>query len=213
MGRSSRLNKPCGLPRQAVFAILTAMSYSIDVFVEKKPKGAAEWHLVGNSALMEYCQHLIINDDDFDRCDIDGDDFYVMNEPVSDGLQKCFENGIDGYIVRECPLDKYKARCKKHVDDFEDSLRVGFKALGISCDMNDYGDVLDLHRESNKKYTAAGNIRKGYNQLTFPVDKNLLFELNFKTDRYKKALMWIGLMSHIVEEPDAEYRLVFVRIY
>ena len=79
--------------------------------------------------------------------------------------------------------------------------------------MNDYGDVLDLHRESNKKYTAAGNIRKGYNQLTFPVDKNLLFELNFKTDRYKKALMWLGLMSHIVEEPDAEYRLVFVRIY
>ena len=189
------------------------MSYSIDVFVEKKPKGATEWQLVGDRALMEDCQHLIINEDDFDSSDIDGDDFYDMDEPVSDGLKNCFESGIDGYFVRECPLDEYKERCKKHVDDFEDSLRVGFKALGISCDMNDYGDVLDLHRESNKKYTAAGNIRKGYNQLTFPVDKNLFFELNRKTARYKKALMWMGLMYHISEERDTEYRMVFVRIY
>ena len=189
------------------------MSYSIDVFVEKKPKGAATWQLVGSSALMENCQHLIINDDDFDHSDIDGDDFYDICDPVSDGLQKCFENGVDGYVVRECSLDEYEARCKKHVDAFEDSLRVGFKALGIACDMNDYGDVLDLHRESNKKYTADGDIRKGYNQLTFPVDKNLFVELNLKTDRYKKALMWFGLMFHIVEERDTEYRLVFVRIY
>lgn len=188
------------------------MSYSIDVFVEKKPKDATEWQLVGDRALMENCQHFIINDADFDRADVDGDDFNDIDEPVSEGLLKCYEGGIAGYFVCECTLDDYRTRCSTHIDNFERDFLMCYKALGIACESDDRC-ILDLYQESQKKYTGAGNIRNGYNQLTFPVDKDLFDDLNRKTARYKKALMWMGLFLHIDFERDTEYRLVFVRIY
>lgn len=189
------------------------MSYSIDVYVETRPKGSVQWNLVGTVALMTDCQFILINDGEFDTEDIDGTDFFDIDDELSEGLLEKYEHRIDEYIVRQCSLDEYRTRCSGCVQQFEQTFKECFRALGISCELSKRDYVLDLHKEYVKKYTDSGNVRKGYSQVTFPIDKELMIDLNRHTERYSKALMWQGLFQHIDTIRNNEYRLIFVRSF
>ena len=193
------------------------MSYSISLFVEKRAKGSKNWEMVGTTYLVDECKHILLYEDDDIRFSEDiVDDLYDVDddEPLSKGIVDHYENGMEHYCVKVCPLDEYKDRVNHAVDAFNQTMKMCYKALGISCSVNDDDwRVLDTYAEEGKKYTGSGDIRKGYNQLTFPVDKDLMEELNDKTADYNKAMMWRGIFNCIETEWNAEYRLVFVRDY
>ena len=193
------------------------MSYTISLFVEKRNKGANEWHLVGSTYLIDNCKFILVHDNDEIRFSDDiVDDFYDVpdEEPVSDGLLHHYDNDLKHYCVKVCSLDEYQTRINTAIRSFNDTMKMCYKALGISCSVNeDEWRILDTYAENNKKYTGSGDIRKGYSQLTFPVDKELMEELNDKTELFSKAMIWRGIFMCIDVDWDEECRLVFVRDY
>lgn len=197
----------------------------ISLFAEKRIKGSDNWTLIGNDNICGDIQGILLPDDVDDEessyhlgvFDITEDFEDIDETELSKELLDLYEGGFNNqYVLKTCPIVEYQSRVNAVISKYINNMACCYKALGISAKVrNDDWNILDCYGEGQKKYTSSGDIRKNYNQLTFPVDKELFIELNRISGMFCKAMRWGGILMTIremaVDPYDSDIRLVFVR--
>jgi len=147
------------------------------------------------------------------------DDFYEIEpKELSRGLRKA-AGSLKECEVKYIPYVEFCDRCSASYDEFARSTETMYRALGIDARVVREGcRLLNCMAEGDKKYTPKGDIRKNYNQMTFPVDKELAIDLNRKSEDAYKAVVWRGILHTVrdsvsVRDIKEDIRLVFVRPY
>lgn len=199
------------------------MSWGIKLFAEKRRRGSSKWEMIGKTNILDEVKHILITDtmefaggvQDIEENTFDS----VDNSELSQGILDYYDGNIDEYHwVKVCPLDNMKRLCNRIVEQYDNTMMMCYKALGFKCEINPYSDyTLDLHSDRYLEGTADSVPDR--NPLTYPINKELLEELNDQSAGYKKALKWTGLLWAIQDmaredwdlDRDAEIRLVFVR--
>lgn len=197
----------------------------ISLFAEERIKGSDNWTLIGNDSICGDIQGILLPDDVDDEesnyhlglFDITEDFEDIDETELSKELLDLYEGGFNNqYVLKTCPIGEYQSRINAVISKYSNNMACCYKALGISVKVrNDDWNILDCYGEDQKKYTSSGDIRKNYNQLTFPVDKELFLELNRISGMFCKAMRWGGILMTIreiaVNPYDSDIRLVFVR--
>lgn len=199
------------------------MSWGIKLFAEKKRKSSNKWEMIGKTNILDEVKHILITDtmefaggvQDIEENTFDS----VDTSELSQGILDYYGGKIDEYHwVKVCPLDNMKRLCNRIVEQYDNTMMMCYKALGFKCEINPYIDyTLDIH--SDRYQEGSAEPVPDYNPLTYPINKELLGELNDQSAGYKKALKWNGLLWAIQDmaredwdlDRDAEIRLVFVR--
>ena len=199
------------------------MSWGIRLFAEKRRKGSSKWEMIGKTCIMSEVKHFLLTDTmDYaaGTQDIEENTFDpVDNSELSQGILDFYDGNIDEYHwVKVYPLKNMYRLCDKIIDEYENTMMMCYKALGFKCEINPYIDyILDIN--TDKYQTGSAELVPDYNPLTYPVNKDLLNDLNNASAGYKKALKWNGLLWSIEDmakedydlDRDADIRLVFVR--
>ena len=199
------------------------MSWGIKLFAEKRRRGSSKWEMIGKTNIMSEVKHFLLTDTmDYaaGTQDIEENTFdSVDNSELSQGVLDFYDGNIDEYHwVKVCPLDNMKRLCDRIIEQYDNTMMMCYKALGFKCEINPYIDYsLDIH--SDRYQEGSGDLAPDYNPLTYPINKELLEDLNEQSAGYKKALKWNGLLWAIEDmaredynlDRDAEIRLVFVR--
>ena len=199
------------------------MSWGIRLFAEKRRRGSSKWEMICKTNILDEVKHILITDtmefaagvQDIEENTFDS----VDNSELSQGVLDFYDGNIDEYHwVKVCPLDNMKRLCDRIVEQYDNTMMMCYKALGFKCEINPYIDcTLDLH--SDRYLEGSADSVPDRNPLTYPINKELLEELNNQSAGYKKALKWNGLLWAIQDmaredwdlDRDAEIRLVFVR--
>lgn len=199
------------------------MSWGIKLFAEKRRKGSDKWEMIGKTNIMSEVKDFLLTDTmDYaaGTQDIEENTFDpVDSSELSQGVLDFYVGNIDEYHwVKVYPLDSMRRLCDRIIEQYDNTVMMCYKALGFKCEINPYIDYsLDLH--SDRYQECSADLDPNYNPLTYPVNKELLEELNDRSAGYKKALRWNGLLRAIEDmaeedydlDRDAEIRLVFVR--
>ena len=199
------------------------MSWGIKLFAEKRRKGSDKWEMIGKTNIMSEVKDFLLTDTmDYDAGiqDIEENTFDpVDNSELSQGVLDFYDGNIDEYHwVKVYPLDSMRRLCDRIIEQYDNTVMMCYKALGFKCEINPYIDYsLDIH--SDRYREGSADPVPNYNPLTYPINKELLEELNNRSAGYKKALRWNGLLCAIEDmaeedydlDRDAEIRLVFVR--
>lgn len=199
------------------------MSWGIRLFAEKRRRGSSKWEMIGKTCIMSEVKHFLLTDTmDYaaGTQDIEENTFDSVNtSELSQGVLNFYEGTIDEYHwVKVCPLDNMERLCNRIIEQYNNIMMMCYKALGFKCEINPYIDYsLDIH--SDKYQEGSAELTPDYNPLTYPVNKDLLIDLNNASAGYKKALRWNGLLWSIEDmakedydlDRDADIRLVFVR--
>lgn len=199
------------------------MSWGIRLFAEKRRRGSSKWEMIGKTCIMSEVKHFLLTDTmDYaaGTQDIEENTFdSVKTSELSQGVLNFYEGTIDEYHwVKVYPLKNMYRLCDKIIDEYENTMMMCYKALGFKCEINPYIDyILDIN--TDKYQTGSAELAPDYNPLTYPVNKDLLNDLNNASAGYKKALKWNGLLWSIEDmakedydlDRDADIRLVFVR--
>lgn len=201
------------------------MSWGITLFAEKKRKNSDKWEMIGTHEIISEVKFMLITDTmeslsydiDFNETTFDE----IDNSELSQGILDFYGGKIDTYHwVKVYPIKDMHKLCDKLIDKFQTTMLMCYKALGINAEPDETNyRLLDLYGEDNRKYTSSGEISKKYNPLTYPVNKELLDQLNEESAGYYKSIWWKGVLSVIEDlaeedweqDRDAEIRLVFVR--
>ena len=201
------------------------MSWGIRLFAEKKRKGADKWEMVGSHEIMSEVKFMLVTDTmdgaGYDT-DFDDDTFEdIDNSELSKGVLDSYDGEIDKYHwVKAYPLKDMQKLCDGLIGKFQTTMLMCYKALGIKAEPEDTDyRLLDLYNEDNSKYTSSGEVSKKYSPLTYPINKELLDQLNEESAGYYKGVWWRGVLATIEElaeedwelDRDAEIRLVFIR--
>ena len=199
------------------------MSWGIKLFAEKRRRGSNNWEMIGNTCIMSEVKHFLLTDtmeyaagsQDIEENTFDS----VKTSDLSPGVLNFYEGTIDEYHwVKVCPLDNMQRLCNRIIEQYDNTMMMCYKALGFKCEINPYIDYsLDLH--SDRYQAGSADPVPDRNPLTYPINKELLEELNDQSAGYKKALKWNGLLWAIKDmsredydrDRDADIRLVFVR--
>ena len=199
------------------------MSWGIKLFAEKRRKDSDKWEMIGKTNIMSEVKHFLLTDT-MDYAvgiqDIEENTFdSIDNSELSQGVLDFYDGNIDEYHwVKVYPLDSMRRLCDRIIEQYDNTVMMCYKALGFKCEINPYIDYsLELH--SDRYQEGSTSLNPNYNPLTYPVNKELLEELNNRSASYKKALRWNGLLRAIEDmaeedyelDRDAEIRLVFVR--
>ena len=199
------------------------MSWGIKLFAEKRRKGSDKWEMIGKTNIMSEVKDFLLTDTmDYAAGiqDIEENTFDpVDNSELSQGVLDFYDGNIDEYHwVKVYPLDSMRRLCDRIIEQYDNTVMMCYKALGFKCEINPYIDYsLELH--SDRYQEDSADPVPVYNPLTYPINKELLEELNDRSAGYKKALRWNGLLCAIEDmaeedydlDRDAEIRLVFVR--
>lgn len=199
------------------------MSWGIKLFAEKRRKGSDKWEMIGKTNIMSEVKDFLLTDTmDYAAGiqDIEENTFDpVDNSELSQGVLDFYDGNIDEYHwVKVYPLDSMRRLCDRIIEQYDNTVMMCYKALGFKCEINPYIDYsLELH--SDRYQEGSGDLNPVYNPFTYPINKELLEELNDRSAGYKKALRWNSLLCAIEDmaeedydlDRDAEIRLVFVR--
>ena len=199
------------------------MSWGIKLFAEKRRKDSDKWEMIGKTNIMSEVKDFLLTDTmDYAAGiqDIEENTFDpVDNSELSQGVLDFYDGDIDEYHwVKVYPLDSMRRLCDRIIEQYDNTVMMCYKALGFRCKINPYIDYsLELH--SDRYQEGSASLNPNYNPLTYPVNKELLEELNDRSAGYKKALRWNGLLRAIEDmaeedydlDRDAEIRLVFIR--
>lgn len=199
------------------------MSWGIKLFAEKKRKGSDTWEMIGNTCIMQEVRYMLITPgvrNEFTDVDIDEAFDDVDNSELSKGVLDYYEGKIDNYhIVKTYSSNDMWELTEEFIKKFQQTFLMCYKALGIKCEESEYKRVLDTYDENTAKYTSSGAVSESYSPLTYPINKELLVQLNVESGLYYKAIWWRGVLASIKnladedyeKDKDAEIRLVFVR--
>ncbi len=199
------------------------MSWGIKLFAEKRRKGSDKWEMIGKTNIMSEVKDFLLTDTmDYAAGiqDIEENTFDpVDNSELSQGVLDFYDGNIDEYHwVKVYPLDSMRRLCDRIIEQYDNTVMMCYKALGFRCKINPYIDY-SLELYSDRYQEGSADPVPNYNPLTYPINKELLEELNDLSAGYKKALRWNGLLRAIEDmaeedydlDRDAEIRLVFVR--
>lgn len=199
------------------------MSWGIKLFAEKRRKDSDKWEMIGKTNIMSEVKDFLLTDTmDYAEGtqDIEENTFDSVDiSELSQGVIDFYDGRIDEYHwVKVYPLDSMRRLCDRIIEQYDNTMMMCYKALGFRCKINPYIDYsLELH--SDRYQEGSASLNPVYNPLTYPINKELLEELNNRSAGYKKALRWNGLLRAIEDmaeedydlDRDAEIRLVFVR--
>lgn len=199
------------------------MSWGIKLFAEKRRKGSDKWEMIGKTNIMSEVKDFLLTDTmDYAAGiqDIEENTFDpVDNSELSQGVLDFYDGNIDEYHwVKVYPLDSMRRLCDRIIEQYDNTVMMCYKALGFKCKINPYIDY-SLELYSDRYQEGSADLNPVYNPLTYPINKELMEELNEQSAGYKKALRWNGLLWSIEDmakedydlDRDADIRLVFVR--
>ena len=199
------------------------MSWGIKLFAEKRRKDSDKWEMIGKTNIMSEVKDFLLTDTmDYaaGTQDIEENTFDSVDiSELSQGVIDFYDGRIDEYHwVKVYPLDSMRRLCDRIIEQYDNTVMMCYKALGFRCKINPYIDY-SLELYSDRYQEGSADPVPNYNPLTYPVNKDLLEELNDRSAGYKKALRWNGLLWAIKDmaeedydlDRDAEIRLVFVR--
>ena len=199
------------------------MSWGIKLFAEKRRRGSNKWEMIGKTCIMSEVKYFLLTDTmDYaaGSQDIEENTFdSVKTSELSQGVLDFYDGNIDEYHwVKVYSLDNMKRLCNRIIEQYDNTMMMCYKALGFKCEINLYNDyILELH--SDRYQEGSADPVPDRNPLTYPINKELLEELNEQSAGYRKALRWNGLLWAIQDmakedydlDRDAEIRLVFIR--
>ena len=199
------------------------MSWGIKLFAEKRRKDSDKWEMIGKTNIMSEVKDFLLTDTmDYaaGAQDIEENTFDSVDiSELSQGVIDFYDGNIDEYHwVKAYPLDSMRRLCDRIIEQYDNTVMMCYKALGFRCKINPYIDY-SLELYSDRYQEGSADPVPNYNPLTYPINKELLEELNNRSAGYKKALRWNGLLRAIEDmaeedydlDRDAEIRLVFVR--
>lgn len=199
------------------------MSWGIKLFAEKKRKSSNKWEMIGKTNILDEVKHILITDTM--ECaggtqDIEENTFDSVDiSELSQGILDYYDGKIDEYhLVKVYSVNAMHKLCDSLINNYQATMMMCYRALGFNCKVNFYTEpVLDIETDKYQPYSA--DLNPAYNPLTFPVNKDMLLQLNEESVGYEKAIKWRGILAAINGlaredwdlDRDAEIRLVFVR--
>jgi len=199
------------------------MSWGIKLFAEKKRKSSNKWEMIGKTNILDEVKHILITDtmeiaggtQDIEENTFDSVDI----SELSQGILDYYGGKIDEYHwVKVYSVNAMHKLCDSLINKYQTTMMMCYRALGFNCKINVYADpILDIETDKYQPYSA--DLNPAYNPLTFPVNKDMLLQLNEESVGYEKAIKWRGILAAINGlaredwdlDRDAEIRLVFVR--
>lgn len=196
------------------------MSFFVSLYVEYRPKGATEWKLAGEDSVTGYFRDYMVGEKG-DWTDMDRFNSFdpVEIDSLSERVRCIYSKSLEGdrQIVpsfRAIGLADYEKRVDDAIDRHRDRFVTTLTALGLTAGREYDGElsVGDEWRvdESDSKKTAQAKLAS---QLTFPVSKELIYDLVVEDETYARALKNKGLLEAVremVDSDSAEVRLLLV---
>ena len=176
------------------------MSYFVSLYAEFRNKGEQEWKLVGKDSITEDFKLFMVGEPgDWTETDrfhsFDSVDPKTLSSEMKVFFPKC-ENSPDRF--RQLDIVLYEARLDEIIKNHRERIKTTLVALGMNAHFDDYGnlDVNDDWRIDDECTTKMRENRKD-SQLTFPVSKELIYDIVMEDSAYARALKNKGIMEAI----------------
>lgn len=182
------------------------MSWNITVYLEKKTKDSDKWEFV--SCVHDNFKWLLHNQNydalsDFDTIKID-----ELSDKLKEKYKSYTVSELDffnGHVITGTELKIYAET------DIEKSKMLK-KALYIALGVPEYTDDEFEEIEDPNKYDSNGNIKKNWNPLTFPVNKELIEKVQLAEFNCIRAYKIIGMVeaAESMVHYDDELRFILI---
>ena len=176
------------------------MSYFVSLYAECRQKGEKEWKLVGKDSITEDFKLFMVGEpgdwNDSDRFNsFDGLDPKTLS-PEMKTYFPTYESTPERF--RQLDIGLYEARLDEIIKNHREHLKTTLVALGMNAHFDDYGD-LDVNDDwrIDDECTAKMRENRKDSQLTFPVSKELIYDIVLEDSNYARALKNKGIMEAI----------------
>lgn len=176
------------------------MSYFVSLYTECRQKGEKEWKLVGKDSITEDFKLFMVGEpgdwtesdrfNSFDRLDPK-----TLSPEMKTYFPK-YESTPERF--RQLDIGLYEARLDEIIKNHREHIKTTLVALGMNAHFDDYGDldVTDDWRIDDECTAKMRENRKD-SQLTFPVSKELIYDIVLEDSNYARALKNKGIMEAI----------------
>lgn len=189
------------------------MSTYISLYAEWRDKGTNEWHLAGNGPVTLDFKHIILGDRGC-WCENDRLNSFaeLIPESLSPELREHYKKAISKtprfVQFRAIDLIEYEARINDVIERRAQKASTTLVALGMNPSPDDLNEgelsVSDDWRIDDDDTPETAQIKRGQ-QMTFPVNKELIYDLVAETHEYVIALQNKGLLYAIKESVPAGF--------
>lgn len=176
------------------------MSYYVSLYAEYRMKGEQQWKLVGNNSITDdFKLFMIGNPGDWAESDRFNSFDPVDPSTLSTGLKTHFPKAeSDPEHFRQFDIGAYQARLDEIINKHREHIKTTLVALGMNAHFDDYGD-LDVNDDWRIDDDCTAKMRENRkdSQLTFPVSKELMYDIVMEDSTYARALKNKGIMEAI----------------
>lgn len=179
------------------------MSYYISLYAEYRRKGERQWTLVGNNSFTDdFTQYIVGEPGDWTDSDRFNSFEPFNTDTLSEGLKDIYKVSVEmeghGDRFRQLGMGVYEARLDEIIKNHRERIRTTLVALGMNAHYDDYGD-LDVNDDwrIDDECTAKMRENRKDSQLTFPVSKELIYDIVMEDSAYARALKNKGIMEAI----------------
>ena len=182
------------------------MSWNVTVYLEKLNKKTGKWEFV--SCVHDNFKYLLHS-----TCNGGFNEFETISkENVSDELRARYTSdnsyGLDYFDAKVVSMTESKQYAETDIEKAR-SLK---KALYIALGLPEYVDDEYEEWEDPDKYDTHGNIKKNWNPLTFPVNKDLFEKVQLAEFNCIKAYKILGMTeaAEALVNYDDECRFILI---
>ena len=176
------------------------MSYFVSLYAEWRNKGEQEWKLVGKDSITEDFKLFMVGEPgDWTETDrfhsFDSVDPKTLSSEMKVFFPKC-ENSPDRF--RQLDIVLYEARLDEIIKNHRERIKTTLVALGMNAHLDDYGELV-VHDGWRIDDVCTAKMRENRkdSQLTFPVSKELIYDIVMEDSAYARALKNKGIMEAI----------------
>lgn len=179
------------------------MSYYISLYAEYKRKGERQWTLVGNNSFTDdFKRYIVGNPGDWTESDRFNSFDPVDPSTLSDGLKDIYKVSVEmegpGDRFRQLGIGVYEARLDEIIKNHREHIKTTLVVLGMNAHFDDYGELV-VHDDWRIDDHCTANMRENRkdSQRTFPVSKELIYDIVMEDSAYACALKNKGIMEAI----------------
>lgn len=177
------------------------MSWNIYIYAEKFDSDTSTWKPLSEQCICDSFKYY----DDY-NCE-----FYHSIPEIATNEISCKSLKDINCSVRWCLLSDFKSHFTSKVDSFITQVKTLYSALGVSSSCID-DECCDDYFIPDEEQTYQDKCKCILNKMTFPVNKNLLYEMANSFREYSKSMEMIGLcnvISSMIDYND-KVRLLFI---
>lgn len=181
------------------------MSWNIYIYAEHRKDSNSEWEPVTNKCLFDNYKHY--RDDLYDSMNR----MAAKSSSIKPIIELSSNSFNDDLAVNYCELSQFVDHYSQIVDKFMIELRSVYLALGLNLMYDDY----DCYSENPTDYEDSNTQKSIFDEMTYPVNKNMFHNLSALIYKLNDANQMIGLSKTIyslLDNWDDQVRLVFVTV-